>query len=100
MEIQHTLQATPEQVKRAEAARSPVSYLAEEKFESLKGRLVALLLDGSDKGTVIATAPLDFEDPSKPRKTIRDQVEKSEYKDRLYQVRQVLDASTEERSRA
>ena len=96
METQPVQQATLGQIKRAENAYSPVSYLAQKEFDSLKGQLVALLLDGLDKGTVIATAPLDLEDPSKPRKAIRDQVEQSKYKDRRYQVRQILDASTEE----
>lgn len=92
--IQHMIdihEATPEDLARAQRARSPVSYLTEEQFNSLKGQLVALLLDGPDKGTVIAHAPLDFGDPSKPRKAVRDQVAASPYANRRYQVGQILD---------
>ncbi|MBI3863024.1 MAG: DUF2934 domain-containing protein [Planctomycetia bacterium] len=85
--------ATAEQARRAKAARSPVSALSGEQFSKLKGNLVALLLEGPEKGKVIATAPLNPEHPEMPRRSIKDQVDASAYKGRRYQVRQVLDAT-------
>lgn len=79
-----------EQLQRARYVRSPVSALSGERFAALKGKLIALLLNGPDKGTVIATAPLDFQHPDKPRKSIREQIAASTYKNRRYQLRQIL----------
>jgi len=74
-----------------ESSRSPVSYLTIEQFNAFKGQLVAFLLDGPDKGTVIAHAPLDFAYPMKPRIAVHEQVAASAFRDRRYQLRQILD---------
>ena len=86
--------ATQEQLERLTAARSPVSVLSDEDFARLRGRLVALLLDGPDKGKVVATAPLDREHPEKPRRSIREQIAISPYKNRRYQLRQILEGTS------
>lgn len=80
----------PGQSRRNNAARSPVSALSSERFAQLRGHLVALLLDGPEKGTVIAAAPLDLEHPDRPRQAIKAQVSESPYKNRRYQLRQIL----------
>ncbi|MFH0851260.1 MAG: hypothetical protein V1876_00745 [Candidatus Peregrinibacteria bacterium] len=92
-----THEPIPKGSGRIERVRSPVSYLTEERFHSFRGQLVALLLDGSDKGTVIAHAPLDFVDPLKPRSAIHEQVAASAHKGRRYQVRQIPDLSVTEK---
>jgi hypothetical protein len=74
------------------AARSPVALLPPEEFVLLRGKLVALLLSGSEKGKVIASAPLDYEHPEIPRRQIKEQVASSPYKNRRYQVRQILES--------
>ena len=86
--------ATEEQLERLEAARSPVSVLSDEEFKRLRGQLVALLLDGPEKGKTIATAPLDQEHPEKPRRSIREQVAASPYRHRRYQLRQILECES------
>ena len=83
--------ATPEQLDRARAARSPVTALSAGDFAQLRGKLVALLLDGPDKGKIIAVAPLDQNDPELSRRSISKQVGASPYKHRRYQLCQVLD---------
>ncbi len=73
-----------------EAARSPVSYLSDEQLNEHRGKAIAILLDGPDKGTVIADARLD--DPN-CRTSIRNQVKTSKYAERRYQLRQILDTT-------
>lgn len=85
--------ATSDEYQRAQNARSPSSFLTQEQFDSLKGKLAALLIDGDDKGTIIATAPLDQNDPSKPRLAIQEQIATSAFNGRRYQLLQVLDTS-------
>jgi hypothetical protein len=90
MNLDQISNATQEELERVTAARSPVSVLSDEDFARLRGRLVALLLDGPDKGKAIASAPLDHEHPEKPRRFIREQIAASPYKGRRYQLRQIL----------
>lgn len=88
----------PELLQRAENARSPVAFLSDEEFEGNRGKLIALLLDGPDKGILIASAPLDYENPRTPRDAIRAQINASPYNGRRYQVRQILEKTPEEES--
>ncbi len=83
--------ATPELLERARASKSPISFLSREDFLRLRGNLVALLVEGSEKGQVIATAPLDFQHPNKPRESIQAQVASSPYSERRYQLCEILD---------
>ncbi|HVW66923.1 MAG TPA: hypothetical protein VHA78_04310 [Candidatus Peribacteraceae bacterium] len=69
--------------------RSPISYLSPEQFEQAKGKLIALLLAGKDKGTLIAQAPLNPDNPSVALAAIREQVASSIYKGRHYQLQQI-----------
>jgi hypothetical protein len=94
MNLDQISNATQEELERLTAARSPVSILSDEDFARLRGRVVALLLDGPDKGKVIATAPLDREHPEKPRRSIREQIAASSYKSRRYQLRQILEGTS------
>lgn len=91
MKFDRIANATQNQLERAKVAKSPVSVLSGEDFARLKGRLVALLLDGPDKGKVIAEAPLDHEHPEKSRRAVKDQVAASPYNRRRYQLRQILE---------
>lgn len=92
MQPPETTDATAGQLERLKAVRSPISLLSDEEFAQLKGKLVALLLDGVDKGKVVATAPLDYDHPEIPRRSIMAQIAMSEYKHRRYQLRQILES--------
>ena len=85
-----SIDATEEQLRHAAHARSPVSALSPQQFNELRGNLVALLLDGPEKGQVIASSPLDFDFPEVPRRSVREQVASSPYNGRRYQLRQIL----------
>lgn len=86
-----TFDPTPEDNERAEAAKIPGATLTQSELSRYKGCLVALLADGADKGTVVAYAPLNLQNPQEPRKKIQGQIAASRYKGRRYQVRQILE---------
>lgn len=81
---------TSDELKLAAAVKSPVALLAPGELEKYRGCLIAVLDSGSDKGQIIAQAPLDYDHPEVPRKAIKRQVGASAHKNRSYQIRQVL----------
>lgn len=81
---------TPEDRLRTEEARSPIEFVPTEVLQELQGRLVALLADGPDKGTVVASVPLDEGDPSIHRRALNTLIHASNYPDRNLQIRQIL----------
>jgi hypothetical protein len=89
--VSEEMKPNAEQIAQATHARSPVLNLASEEFHQYRGCAIALLLDGNEKGKVIASATLDLNNPRSHRREISRQVAESPYKNRRYQPRQVLD---------
>lgn len=90
MESFKSVQPSAEQQAHALAVRSPILALLAEQCDDLRGQIVALLLDGPEKGKVIATAPIDYDHPQTPRQSIKEQVAASPYKGNRYQLRSIL----------
>jgi hypothetical protein len=89
------MQPTAEEVAEAHRVRPPSSFLTVDQLTQYEGQAIAILLDGEDKGEVIAQAPLNVDNPNEHRRSIKNTVQSSVYRGRHYQLMQILNSATE-----